>query len=399
MLVKPSFYDKFFCVASKCQDNCCIGWEIDIDKETDCFYRGVDGSFREQLDQGISRKEEPHFLLKGERCFFLNGENLCDIFLNLGEEHLCEICREHPRFYEWYEEIPGLPNRKEAGLGLCCEEAVRLLFSDQKPLTFIIEWEDEEEKIQWEREVREPKQEEAAYLLALFSARDRAFSLLQDRRMNLASRIRLFLMMAEDIQDCLDVSSDMRETAEQIRKAADWYGDKNQVKLFLNEEEEKQNEKREAYFHELLLLMGELEPIHDSWTDSVAVLDKNLKESLSPHFDSEYGNRKDYEYEHLLVYFVYRYFGKSAFDGDVLSKAKLAVLTTVLVRLMDLDSLFRSGGFLGEQRMEYVRVLSKEIEYSEENLKFLEKAFWEEEILSTESLSDAADTLWKRNIR
>ena len=30
--VKPDFYDNFKCIADKCTDSCCIGWEIDVDE-------------------------------------------------------------------------------------------------------------------------------------------------------------------------------------------------------------------------------------------------------------------------------------------------------------------------------------------------------------------------------
>ena len=30
--IKPDFYDSFKCIADKCTDSCCIGWEIDVDK-------------------------------------------------------------------------------------------------------------------------------------------------------------------------------------------------------------------------------------------------------------------------------------------------------------------------------------------------------------------------------
>ena len=51
----------------------------------------------------------------------------------MGEDGLCNICAEHPRFYNCYAD------REEAGLGLCCEEAARLLLSGDKPLGFIVE--------------------------------------------------------------------------------------------------------------------------------------------------------------------------------------------------------------------------------------------------------------------
>lgn len=33
-MIYPSYIEKFQCIGGKCEDNCCIGWDIDIDKET-----------------------------------------------------------------------------------------------------------------------------------------------------------------------------------------------------------------------------------------------------------------------------------------------------------------------------------------------------------------------------
>lgn len=40
----PSFYPFFACTASTCSDNCCIGWEIDIDSRTAGRYRSLSQS-------------------------------------------------------------------------------------------------------------------------------------------------------------------------------------------------------------------------------------------------------------------------------------------------------------------------------------------------------------------
>lgn len=64
---------------------------------------------------------------------FCQPDGLCRLILTLGEESLCDICAEHPRFYNEY------PDRIEAGSALCCEEAVRLLLERDTPLELIIE--------------------------------------------------------------------------------------------------------------------------------------------------------------------------------------------------------------------------------------------------------------------
>ena len=113
----PSFYPFFACTASACSDNCCIGWEIDIDSRTAGRYRSLsqsDSPLACRLREDICWDFPPHFrLTSGERCPFLNEQNLCDIYLHLGEDALCEICDQHPRFHEWFCDY------KESGLGLC----------------------------------------------------------------------------------------------------------------------------------------------------------------------------------------------------------------------------------------------------------------------------------------
>ena len=127
---------EFRCIADKCAHSCCKGWEIDIDDETYELYRGIPGEVGEKIRAAIKSEEiaeelaqdglggvvTHHFVLtEDERCPFLNENNLCDIILKLGEDYLCDICREHPRFYK------ELDNGEYAcGYGLCCEEAARL---------------------------------------------------------------------------------------------------------------------------------------------------------------------------------------------------------------------------------------------------------------------------------
>ena len=127
--VYPEYYKNFKCTASACRHTCCRGWEIDIDAVTAEKYAAVPGEFGRRLRENISNEGGPHFILaEGERCPFLNGQNLCDVILTLGEGALCGICTDHPRFRTF------LSDRTETGLGLCCEEAARLLLTENKPV-------------------------------------------------------------------------------------------------------------------------------------------------------------------------------------------------------------------------------------------------------------------------
>ncbi len=123
-LYAPEYYNKFKCIAYKCTHSCCIGWEIDVDGDTLSKYRGLSQGYGKNINESIETEEVPHFrLLAGDRCPHLDQNGLCRIITSLGEEYLCDICREHPRFYN------DCGFHMEAGLGMACEEACRIILS------------------------------------------------------------------------------------------------------------------------------------------------------------------------------------------------------------------------------------------------------------------------------
>ena len=120
----PKYYKDFVCIADKCKHSCCIGWEIDIDPDTEQKYVRLKGGYGDVIKDSIERTENPHFRLRDdERCPHLSDTGLCKIICEYGDGYLCDICREHPRFYNF----PA--DSCYAGLGLACEEACRLILS------------------------------------------------------------------------------------------------------------------------------------------------------------------------------------------------------------------------------------------------------------------------------
>ncbi len=73
----PKYLNKFKCIADKCEDTCCAGWEIVIDKETYDYYENLSGSFGERLRSEIVNDGEDNiFVLKKGNCAFLNENKL-----------------------------------------------------------------------------------------------------------------------------------------------------------------------------------------------------------------------------------------------------------------------------------------------------------------------------------
>lgn len=128
----PSYYKTFQCIADKCEHSCCIGWEIDIDEDSYDYYMGIEGAFGERLkEQTVTEDEEHSFVLrKNGWCPFLDQNKLCDIYSELGEEALCEVCTEYPRFVVEYGDV------REKSLSVSCEEVGRIIFSDEGKMSY-----------------------------------------------------------------------------------------------------------------------------------------------------------------------------------------------------------------------------------------------------------------------
>ena len=42
ILRMPDYFPEFACIADKCTDSCCVGWEIDLDDDTSDYYKSIE---------------------------------------------------------------------------------------------------------------------------------------------------------------------------------------------------------------------------------------------------------------------------------------------------------------------------------------------------------------------
>ena len=351
LLRQPGYFKDFRCIGGACTDSCCIGWEIPIDDETNARYQSRPGAFGERLRAGISAPKDGHFLLRDGRCPCLNRQGLCEIILEMGEDALCQICADHPRYYN------RLPGRVEAGLGLCCEAAGRLIFSDPRP----VEWDCFPVK------GAEPSAVLPDDTAALLSARDTALAFLQDRRTPLYIRLRRLLAYAVEWQDSLD----MGLPSPAGPPADDGAG-----------------EPSPADYRSLLGFFAGQEAICPDWPARLQALSAGLPRLLeaAPAFLRALGGRV-YEYERLAVCYVDRYFIRAAEDGELLSRVKFAAASLLVQLLLDISLWLEKGAYTPADRIDTAKAYSREMEYSEENLAAFLEASWELDCLTSERLA------------
>ena len=312
-LIVPKYYKDFRCKGGSCSDNCCIGWEIDIDSETLLKYDSENGSLGERLKTNISREDTPHFTLLGERCPFLNSDNLCDIIIERGERYLCDICREHPRFYTTLDDMIF------GGVGLCCEEAARLVLSAETPEYITLETEGESEACDGE-------------LLEIF--------------LDLREEISKIFVKKE--QTLVYVIEELKGLVGKAQARADT-------------ESENPYEIREVSHKTIVEIVENSELLSDE-------LPTLLKKSLCQKSTVFKNNTVNNYLQNILLCFLDRYLPKAVEDGDFLSKLKICLFSLKAIELL----------FLGEEDLTLDRAVyltklySKEIEYNEDNIAAIE---------------------------
>lgn len=434
----PSYYDKFRCIADKCQDSCCIGWEIDIDEDTADYYRSVEGSFGKRLKEHMVTDEdeslvdgedfeEPvtHFTLRENGwCPFLNEHKLCDICMELGEEALSEVCTEFPRFTMEYENV------REKVLSLSCEEVGRLVFSNPEKITWnerevcedFAEIHDEEaldetadtdeEAIELDGKATDYDEEEDeiwAEAFELEQIRAEATAILQNRSKPVFVRAAEYLCYCERMQRALDAPGRSGQLA--VDSVAD---DRALLETGSAPEERELLEVDSEADEGVLLEAGSVSGASEAQAyedflarldsyDKLEVLDgtwEQVKRDLRDTFTAENylasrraflenQREREYEYEHLLVYFTHRYFMRAYYDANIRQKAQFAVASVLVIRDMDVMRYLKNQGtFTLVDRIINAKIYSKEVEHSEENLELLAEEFQFEEVFSVKALLD-----------
>ena len=125
--VYPAYYKRFVCAAGECPDTCCAGWDVVVDDVSAEKYARVEGAFGEKLRKmmTVDGDGDTIFVPQSGRCPFLNEKNLCEIYINCGEDFLCRTCDMFPRFVKEFGSL------REIGLGLGCPEAAKLIVNEK----------------------------------------------------------------------------------------------------------------------------------------------------------------------------------------------------------------------------------------------------------------------------
>ncbi len=343
----PSYYDEFQCTASDCSDNCCIGWEIDVDQETLEKYKELDQKADFPILSHVDMTgEDAHFVLgEEERCPFLNEDNLCRLQAAYGEEVLCRICHLHPRFIHEYGD------RMEIGLDLCCEEATRLILCQETLPTFRVE------KV---GEGQGCASAEPLYPI-LEHCRNRIFSYINGSEATLTQMIRELLAYCDAVEEQLLLGGEL----ESVTAVA--IGDDMQ------EEQSKEYgivAPTKEYYAQCIAFLRRRIPLSVSWHNFLADVATDL-DAIWEKWDEFHEHYPDFQWhgKQLLHHYTYRYFMEGMWDGGVFCQFFVGVFMVRMIELLDVAWYHYHGTFSFGDQVWLCTQMAKELEYSEENLE------------------------------
>ena len=345
----PHYYKEFKCIANNCKDSCCkAGWEIDIDNNSLKLYNSIPGELGKKLNENIITSPTPHFKLNETgTCPFLTDNNLCELYIKIGENSLCDICKEHPRFYEFFNNV------KEGGIGLCCEEAARIILSSTKPFSTY------ELNINYE-EADEYNEDIYNYLI---TARTKIISYLNNDNLLLSQKIKNILWYSNTIQQNID------------------FGLLDKEEIF----DVNANQKSDiAPILDFFITLDFNDTNYCNYLKqslNIYLNNKNKKES----FKTQNPMLKKY-LENISVYFIWRYFLKGTFDEEILSKVKFMAISIEILNTLFFCHWINNNSISLNDCINIVKKYSEEIEYCEDNILKIEDSSYTLDFLDIEYL-------------
>ena len=359
-----ALFDRFKCAGSACRDTCCVRDKLVLDNKTYFEYQRViakGDAFGRRMVASISERNgvASFRMRENGECPFLMRNGLCELYVRLGPERICETCRKYPTFSKEYG------NYREIGCSFSCPEVLRLVLTH--PENFQIR-------------VRENDTEPVTFtnlnaelLPLIYPVRDRFLEIAQDKRNTLRKTATVLLKLAAEVQAVID-----RKAYGELAKLIAPFESGDPMGGIAGEEPDA--EVREVMFEKLLKLHTKLEhkkPENAAWAVKAYKMVKaeSFEERRARELDfAWYMNHRVYEYRKWLFYLLYRDLLDVVFDGKFYSRVRFAVLSTLcLFELGSLEWKNRDKQFTPQNQEEIFRSYAREVDDNPKNVARLYK--------------------------
>ncbi|MGN1130959.1 MAG: flagellin lysine-N-methylase [Ruminococcus sp.] len=317
MIVKyPVYYKDFKCIADKCPDTCCSGWQIVVDEKTAEYYNNLNTDFGLKIQSLMYKDNEGDIAFKNinNRCPFLDDSNLCDIYINIGEDSLCNTCKKFPRFTTFFGGV------EERGLSLSCPVAAEMIVNNSN--------------LELSQEINDLFPDindiDADLYLSLVSARKKVFNYINSDKVT-AEMLSNLLSYGKAIQSLAE-----NQMYEQICALEISNCDKLNFTIDFD-----------SLFSNFEYLTQEGKTLFSEFNSNIEISNDKLN--------------------NILNYYIYRYFLKSVYDMNIFAYVALSVFSVFSI------------AYVAEQTQSNIthisQIYSKEIEHSNNNFNSIIEYF------------------------
>ena len=369
--IYPEYYNEFKCIGGSCEDSCCIGWDIDIDKVTfRKYYKVQDLEMKRMFQKNVHNNEESFSddvdygkvkLKDDKRCPFLDCNNYCVIHSKLGEDYLSNVCTCFPRITNL---VDGCYERS---LDVACPEAARILLLNEEGIKFK-ESEEEIGKHILSNQV-DTKSKELSNSLAKYfkEIRKVCIKIIQNRKLELTERL---FVLGEFINNLEDESESNFNNIEKfinnydINRTQGFY-EKNslyfmlQIDFFkkmvslLNIDKEVDSDFFKEYTKQII----------DSFNLNREDADNRTYIEVFEEYNKEFLDKYTYIFENYLVNFIYNNMfpfneRESIFDGYIMLLMRYSFIRFYLV-----GKYIKERNDSKEEIVRFIQVFSKTIEH------------------------------------
>ncbi|GAA0076630.1 flagellin lysine-N-methylase [Clostridium sp. CTA-5] len=371
----PIYLKEFKCIGGECEDTCCVGWDVDIDKITFKQYYKVQDKEMKKLFQKNAYNNEYYYsqdvdygkmkLKKGKVCPFLDENKYCIIYSKLGEEYLSNVCTSFPRITN---KINGC---YEMSLDVACPEAARILLLREEGIGF----KESEETLGKhilssciDTNSKEFRDSSVRYLKEI---RDLSIKIIKSREFDLSERLFILGDFLEKLEEKL--SCNYKEVIKFI----------NGYKISLINNSYKKDEKNYVFEVSFFKKMVDdlnvfkevdsnsfkeytkeiIEGFNISEENTISTYSERYKKGFNLYY-KEFIENNSYIFENYLVNFIYKNLfpfseTESVFDGYIMLLIRYSFIRFYLIGIF----LFNKEAYSPERVVRFIQVFSKTIEH------------------------------------
>ena len=369
LVLKPQYYNKFKCIAENCKDSCCIGWQISVDKASFNRYRKINQGFGQYLNRNVCKNRKNRndtdygkiSLSESGRCNFLNESNLCQIYINLGEEFLCNTCKEYPRY------VKRFGDRYEKTMTISCPEVARLIVESEEPISFEMV-EEEMDKMGIKNSLYDKQLEKI-----LWDVRMLLIEIAQFREIPVWKRLIFIKQTIDRVQKLIEnqnyndkvisILSEYVQNENNIMALDSLRTDKGEKNIFIKD------------VFNFRMTTGTGNDMFLKFTKDIGTFQELLDEkrvditNLENEFNVYFYN-KEYILEHYMVYYIYGNFMNAVWSNDLKKEISALIINCILIKHMLLVRWYNRG-----KRLETSDIIDAIYSFSrsmEHNLNFKE---------------------------